>query len=92
MANELGEYGITVNNVLPGYTETQRLSGLIEGNAKKSGKTTEEIRQAMINDIPLKRFGLSSETAALAAFLASPASGYITGTSIPVDGGRTGSI
>ncbi|MBL7737479.1 MAG: SDR family oxidoreductase [Chitinophagaceae bacterium] len=92
MANELGEYGITVNNVLPGFTDTQRLSSLMEGNAKRSGKPVEDIRQAMLREIPLKRFAKPAETAALAAFLASPAAAYITGTSIRVDGGRTGSI
>ncbi|HRE50786.1 MAG TPA: SDR family oxidoreductase [Flavitalea sp.] len=92
MANELGEYGITVNNVLPGFTDTQRLNSLIEGNAKRSGKPVDDIREAMIREIPLKRFAKAAETAALAAFLASPAAAYITGTSIRVDGGRTGSI
>ena len=92
MANELASFNITVNNILPGFTDTQRLSSLIEGNAKRLGKTVSEITSQMMNEIPMKRFAHPSETAALAAFLASPAASYITGTSIPVDGGKTGSI
>lgn len=92
MANELGIFGITVNNILPGFTETQRLEWLLDSNARKAGKPVAEIRAAMMNDIPLKRFARPEETAALAAFLASPAASYISGTNIPVDGGRTGSM
>ena len=89
---ELAPFGITVNNVLPGTTMTGRLKSLIQSNADKSGKTFDEAKQAMINDVPAGRISEASEVAALVAFFATPAAGYITGTSVPVDGGRTGSI
>ncbi len=89
---ELGQYNITVNNILPGYTETGRLQSLVQLNAEKKGVDEQLIRDEMLSDIPLQRFGKPMETAAAAVFLASPAASYITGTSIPVDGGRTGSI
>lgn len=92
MANELGTYGITVNNVLPGFTKTPRLESLIQTNAKKAGSSIEQVEKNMIEEVPAKRFGEPSEIAAMAAFLASPAAAYVNGTSIPVDGGRTGSI
>lgn len=92
MANELGQFNITVNNVLPGFTDTQRLQSIIESNAIKSNKSIEEVAEGMKNDIPAKRFGTAAEIANMVAFLASPAASYINGTSIPVDGGRTGSI
>ena len=92
MANELAQFGITVNNVLPGYTKTQRLESLVKTIAKRKGDSTEDVENEMIEDIPAKRFGEPTEVAALAAFLATPAAAYINGTSIPVDGGRTGSI
>ncbi len=89
---ELAPFGITVNNVLPGASMTGRLRAVIQANADKSGKTFEEAKQAMINDIPAGRISETIEVASLVAFLATPAAGYINGTSIPVDGGRTGSI
>lgn len=89
---ELGEFNITVNNILPGYTATQRLESLIAINAKKRGVAEEVIAEEMKADIPLKRFGDPAETAAVAAFLASPAASYVSGVSIPVDGGRTGAF
>lgn len=92
MSLELGPFNITVNNILPGYTETARLESLIQLNAENSGASLEEVRNEMMSDIPLKRFGKATETAAVAAFLASPAASYISGVSIPVDGGRTGTI
>jgi 3-oxoacyl-[acyl-carrier protein] reductase len=92
MANELGQYNITVNNVLPGVTETARLESLIQNTAQKRQVTTEVIIKEIKNDVPMKRFGQPSEIGALAAFLASPAASFVNGTSIPVDGGRTGSI
>ena len=92
MSFELGEFNITVNNILPGYTSTQRLESLISINAKKRGVSEEVIAEEMKSDIPLKRFGDPSETAAVAAFLASPAASYVSGVSIPVDGGRTGAF
>jgi 3-oxoacyl-[acyl-carrier protein] reductase len=92
MANELGEFGITVNNVLPGYTRTQRLESLIKSTASSGGKSEADVEKGMITEIPAKRFGEASEIAAVAAFLSSPAAAYVNGTSIRVDGGRTGSI
>jgi len=92
MANELGQFNITVNNVLPGSTNTNRLSSLIENNAKRNNKSIDELENAMKQEVPMKRFGEASEIAAVAAFLACPAASYVNGVSIPVDGGRTGSI
>ncbi|RYZ31183.1 MAG: SDR family oxidoreductase [Chitinophagaceae bacterium] len=92
MANELGQFGITVNNVLPGYTRTQRLDAIISNTVKKKGITIDEAEKEMMQDIPARRFGEASEIAAVAAFLATPAAAYVNGTSIRVDGGRTGSI
>lgn len=89
MANELGPFGITVNNILPGATDTGRLNEIIENKAKKSGKSVEEVMGGMKGAIPLGRFGKPSEIGAAAAFLASPAAAYITGTNLTVDGGRT---
>jgi 3-oxoacyl-[acyl-carrier protein] reductase len=92
MANELAQFGITVNNVLPGATKTDRLSAIISNNAEKKNKAVEEVESEMQNEIPAKRFGEPGEIAAVAAFLATPAAAYVTGESIRVDGGRTGSI
>jgi 3-oxoacyl-[acyl-carrier protein] reductase len=92
MANELGEFNITVNNILPGFTRTQRLSVLITGIAKAKNVSEEQVEKEMQQEVPMKRFGETAELAAVAAFLASPAASYVTGVSIPVDGGRTGSI
>ncbi|MCU7549015.1 SDR family oxidoreductase [Chitinophagaceae bacterium LB-8] len=92
MANELGMFNITVNNVLPGLTKTARLESLVQNTAQKRQVSTVAVEEAMKNEIPLKRFGQPSEIAAMAAFLASPAASFVSGTSIPVDGGRTGSI
>ena len=92
MANELGAFGITVNNILPGATATARLEAIIHNKMSKTGKTREAIEAAMLQEIPMKRFGRPEEIAATAAFLAAPAAAYINGVSIPVDGGRTGSL
>jgi len=89
LANEIAQYNITVNNVLPGLTETQRLSDLVAHIAGVSGKGEETVGKELKDSIPAKRFGRPEEIAALIAFLASPAAAYINGTSIPVDGGRT---
>ena len=83
LSNELGEYNITVNNVMPGYTETQRLRKLIEDNPIMTDVTKE---------IPLRRFGKPEEFAAAVAFLASDRASYITGVSLAVDGGWIKSI
>lgn len=89
---ELGPFGITVNNVLPGSTMTGRLDGLIKNKAEKQGKSYEKVKEEMMAEVPLRRISEPGEVAAMVAFLASPAAGYVSGTSIPVDGGRTGSI
>lgn len=89
LATELGPYGITVNNVLPGATETERLTSIITGKAAKSGQTPDDVRHDMLSEIPAGRFASPSEIANAVAFLASPAASYINGTSILVDGGRT---
>lgn len=92
LANELAADGITVNNVLPGATSTGRLESIINNKAAKTGVETAAVTEEMLEEIPAKRFGRPEEIAAMVAFLASPAAGYVNGTSIPVDGGRTGSI
>jgi 3-oxoacyl-[acyl-carrier protein] reductase len=92
LSNEVGQFGITVNNILPGYTVTKRLQSLLETNAAKRNISVEEIAREMKDKIPLKRFADPSETAAVVAFLASPAASYVNGVSIPVDGGGTGVI
>ncbi len=92
LASELGEYGITVNNILPGFINTARIENLINNKAEVSGNSKAEIRKSMEDSIPAKRFGEPQEIADYAAFLCSPSGAYINGTSLRVDGGRTGSI
>src|SRR5262249_46345454 len=88
LAGELGPFGITVNNILPGYTRTARLGTLIEGRARRAGASPEEIEQQMIVHVPMGRFGRPQEIGAVAAFLATPAASYVNGVNLPVDGGR----
>ncbi|MEM9858808.1 MAG: SDR family oxidoreductase [Bacteroidota bacterium] len=88
LANELGGYGITVNNVLPGATVTSRLESIIINKAKKLDQTQAEVSNAMKSEIPAQRFADASEIAYAVAFLASPSAGYINGINLPVDGGR----
>jgi len=92
LANELGEFGITVNNVLPGATNTMRLNSIIANKALKTGKEANLIKQEMENLAPLKRIAQPQEIANAVAFLASPAASYISGINLPVDGGRTKSL
>lgn len=92
LSNELGEFGITVNNVLPGATATDRLKSIVESKAAKGGLSKQAVEEAMKSKIPLKRFAEPEEVAVAAAFLASPAASYINGINLPVDGGRTGSL
>lgn len=89
LSYELAHFGITVNNVLPGYTNTGRLDYVIDSISQKTGKSKEEVVAGFESEIPAHRIGEPQEIAALAAFLASPAASYINGTSIPVDGGKT---
>jgi 3-oxoacyl-[acyl-carrier protein] reductase len=85
---ELGPYGITVNNILPGATKTERLYSIFEARSKASGKSVDEIEAEFLAEIPAGRFAEAEETAYAAAFLASPLAGYINGINLPVDGGR----
>ena len=89
---EVGAYGITVNNVLPGFTNTNRLKTLITKKAEVQGKTEEQIANAMKSSVPANRFGQANEVANAVAFLCSPAAAYINGINLPVDGGRTASL
>jgi 3-oxoacyl-[acyl-carrier protein] reductase len=92
LSNEVGQFNITVNSILPGYTNTGRLKSIIEGNSAKRKISVEELSAEMKDKIPVKRFGEPLEIAAVAAFLASPAASFVNGISIPVDGGGTGTI
>ncbi|MBX3363901.1 MAG: SDR family oxidoreductase [Phycisphaeraceae bacterium] len=92
LSQELGGFGITVNNVLPGYTDTERLQMLFEARSGKSGQSVEAIREEVVRSIPAARLGRAEDIAAAAGFLASPAAGYINGINLPVDGGRLGCL
>ena len=85
---ELGEFGITVNNILPGYTDTERLHDIFEKKSKSTGIDIESVIMEAQAQIPLKRFASPSETAKAICFLASADAGYINGINLPVDGGR----
>ncbi|WP_210513855.1 SDR family oxidoreductase [Hymenobacter terricola] len=87
LATEVAAQGITVNNILPGYTRTERVVGLADATAAKEGISAEEATARWEAQIPMRRLGEPREFAALAAFLCSERASYITGTSIPVDGG-----
>lgn len=92
LAGELAADGITVNNVLPGYTRTQRLDQILKERAASTGKSEETIAAAMLATVPAARFADAAEVAHAVAFLCQPQSGYITGINLPVDGGRTKSL
>lgn len=92
LANELGPYGITVNNILPGFTETERLQQIIQGKMKQANHSQEEVKTQLLKDVPAQRFGKADELAYACVFLASDYAGYINGINLPVDGGRTASL
>jgi 3-oxoacyl-[acyl-carrier protein] reductase len=89
---EVGAFGITVNNVLPGFTETERLNEIVKVKAEKEGTSIEQMTEIMKNYTPAKRFAKPEETANTITFLASEAASYINGINLPVDGGRTKSL
>jgi 3-oxoacyl-[acyl-carrier protein] reductase len=92
LATELGPDNITVNNVLPGFTDTDRLASIIHTRSAASGQTEADVAEFMRNSVPVGRFAEPTEIANAVAFLASPAASYINGINLPVDGGRTGSL
>lgn len=92
LANEVGQYGITVNNVLPGFTNTDRLGYLFGRQADAAGVSVDEVIKRTEAAIPARRLGQPEELAAAVAFLCTPAAAYINGINLPVDGGRTGSL
>ncbi|KAF1725690.1 SDR family oxidoreductase [Pseudoxanthomonas japonensis] len=92
LSRELGADGITVNNVLPGYTRTQRLEQILHDRIQATGKDEATVSATMLATVPAGRFAEAHEIAAAIAFLASPAAGYISGVSLAVDGGRMQSI
>lgn len=92
MSLELGPFGITVNNVLPGYTKTDRLMSLKTASAEREGVSPQSIEQNWLKSIPSGRFAEPREIAEAVAFLASERAGYINGINLPVDGGRTASL
>ncbi|MFY0686026.1 MAG: SDR family oxidoreductase [Cyclobacteriaceae bacterium] len=92
LSNEVGKYGITVNSLLPGFIETDRLSSIIYQKAHERKVGADEIAEEMKSTIPVRRFGKAQEMGALATFLCSDQAAYINGTTIPVDGGKTGTI
>ena len=92
LANEISSFGITINNVLPGYTNTDRVDYLFSKQAKEQGVDKEDIFKRMAATIPAGRLGEPAEFGAAVAFLCSPAASYINGINLPVDGGRTGSL
>lgn len=92
MANELGQFNITVNNVLPGATNTGRLQSIAEAKSTKTSESVENIFGSMAKESPMKRIAEPSEVAEAIAFLASDRASYINGINVPVDGGRTKSL
>jgi 3-oxoacyl-[acyl-carrier protein] reductase len=92
LATDLAALGITVNNVLPGYTRTDRLAALISTRAKAASVPESQIEHELVASIPAGRFGHPAEFGAAVAFLASPAAAYINGINLPVDGGRLGGL
>ncbi|WP_406683005.1 SDR family oxidoreductase [Seonamhaeicola sp. MEBiC1930] len=92
LSTEVASFGITVNNVLPGFTDTERLNEIINIKANIEGRTPEDMAEIMKNYAPAKRFASPEEVANAVVFLTSDCASYITGINIPVDGGRTKSL
>lgn len=92
LSSEVAEHGVTVNNVLPGYTSTERLEELITYRAEKWNITEEEVISKMEAEVPVKRFAKPNEIGDVVTFLASPIASYINGINLPVDGGKTKSL
>lgn len=92
LAAEVGTHGITVNNILPGYIDTERLSASNERRAEMAGVSVEELAAAQVSSIPVGRLGTPHDVGAVVAFLASPEAGYVSGVNLPVDGGRLVSL
>ena len=92
LSRELAPDAITINNVLPGFTATDRLASLFDARAERAGKSREEVEKAALAGVPAGRFAQPAEIAAAVAFLAGPDAGYITGSSLAVDGGRLHAI
>ena len=92
LSRELAPEGITVNNVLPGFTETGRIRQIIGDRARNENRSEDDIRRDMEGAIPARRFATADETGGVIAFLCSPAAAYVNGVSLAVDGGRMASI
>ena len=92
LSNELGEYNITVNNVLPGATNTGRLNEIIRNKAQKQAIGEQLVKDGMASEVPMKRIAEPEEVAYAILFLASEYANYINGINLPVDGGRTKSL
>ncbi len=92
LATELGGFGITANNILPGYTSTDRLASIVKGRAAKSNTSEDDVKRDIIAATPAGRFGEAAEIGAAVAFLCSPLAGYINGVNLPIDGGRLGTL
>ncbi len=92
ISRELGPLGITVNNVLPGYTRTGRLEQILDDRSAATGQDRDQVAKAMLATVPAGRFATAAEIAAAVAFLCTPAAAYVNGVSLAVDGGRMNSI
>jgi 3-oxoacyl-[acyl-carrier protein] reductase len=92
MAGELAQFGITVNNILPGYIRTGRFDSVLKTSTERKNISEEEAEKQMTDGIPMKRIGEPKEVAEVISFLVSPAASYVTGINVPVDGGRTPSL
>ena len=92
LSNEVAEYGITVNNILPGFTDTERLQSLLKNRALSSDLTIKEITNNTISNVPAKRFGKPEEIADATSFLCSKSADYINGINLPIDGGFSKSL